>query len=1422
MTFEAPKLATLVDDFRNLQIDTLQWGVTGTNGGTIIPNDTATAMRGLRLGDPAGASNHTISSVNTTAAKRFDMWDSEIVWVIGSWAPGGVMVTTLSITQSGGLYGYRFEMLGGNSLTVRSVEAGTTYTGAAFLDGSGSPVNFGSIRYLRIAHSAARGKIEFYGGNSPDGSDQRILTSDLGTGAKGTLSPTQAQIDNVTVTMKTSGVLIPDSNYIRAVNAPAGGLQRNPQDPSAYYIRNFDGWTGYVGANRFNLVNNSMSHEYKLMTSYTTTSAVDIADISMTDRVMKITGDGGSAGRTALRTGMSTGIKDTNLEVNVTPLTLPDSNAYFGIFWRAGRLIGTGSDVYSKRYQLTATLAGLSLDVFPNSDTWTTSWAAPSTSLIQIALPHSLGATYNYRINHFNNRIIVFRDGVEVINVTDIMDYISVAGHIGFDVGNKTAASAQISSVAIHDVRVTTAYDDQSFTSGIAMQNRGLGAHVMTGRRDTAQVVMAANPSIVSGMETSLGAALKTVYHYTNKAAGGTNSAPVDTAVIVAAKQYAREGRANVISMNCIMPQLDQLSPTMSSGFQADLLAWSDALNSIGGQVYVDVLPYANLNTPWSPYGWDIQGQVNTSTTTTASNILGMTGSMTTNQYAGGTVKFFDAANVMYTAAIVSNTTTGITFVSNGATPAVGSPIYISTATNRLKTAAEYVTAYRAIVTYMRAVGCRASFIFSMNWASDMANNSGTASVASTGHFAALYPGDAYVDAFLIRAINVGIQNMGAAYGTKLWRPLSKMLAGDGVVSTSYTYPIPVGETPYAKMNAQAPTKRMFLIAGSAETHSRYHDLSNGFGGIPFDITAANQGTNAAFDASLGTWLSWNPATVSQFNPSNNITTQQGVRNNVTGPADSYLQWNLPSSGVSRISATMYFRLDVLSQASSFGLICSIRNGSGGLITLGFDQNINRCLYITAATGAGGTQFGSSFGSAIAWYRADVTWDDTTGAYTIDVTQMGDDSTDQPFAAKKSSTSGTATPGTATLVQFGNRQGTLTNPIINGIELQAPKVSWDTVATTYSKAKWMQEALTLRGFPQVTSMILMSGDQVSDVRFTSATLSTLAPVYYGLNNVDTRLDSSAYTLDKIQSVVGLPSPDRVHTAPQVKQLGYESSAAVGNLEYMYLQETSHVPIYLVPRVGGILLRDFNLGQASVRGVAEDRPNSDGIRDYSRWLSSKAVALNFVTFDDPSGSAAFYADVLSSWASPRRRPVLVYKFKDGEERKINLRPDTSDAPWIVDGIRAGFKEVQIGFVGVDGKDYSTEINELLLQQSVMTQVTTDGTAATAPKVRVYGGSTGCTNPNIVLVSEETKQGGAVARISLGTTASTVFIPANQYLEIDMNERTVQLNGVPGEGSSYLRYLSDRQWFHIEPYYNTVLLQTDDANGYGSILYPDAYL
>ena len=546
ITLQAAKASTLVDDFRNKYVDNLLWTVTGS---AYHNNFEGTTPRGLLV-----TTNSLVTSYNgLVGIKRLDLYDSEVVWTINSWIPSTGTVI-LKVQNVANTFGYRFEYscLTG-AVVVKSLESGVTYTGANFLDGSGNVAYFppfphqsGMIRYVRIAHSATTGKVEFFAGASADGSDQRLFTSDLGTGAKGTMTATQANLDDVVVSMECSGTA---NVTIGSINAPNDGINKYPDSPTTFYSRDFSSWVGY-NTNQFLATNGLLNHEWYVRSAG---NSIAVTQDSPSTKSLRMTGQGSNLA--SLTTQFVQGIKNVNIKVTAAMLPNADTNAIYGISWRNASTTIDGM----QRYQLTVLKTYVSLEVFPYTVGASTTYESTSTKLSKSEIANVPGVKYNWEINHFEDRLIVKRDGVEVLSFTDIASSNPMAGNIGLVVGGLSSGSAVQVSAIFDKIEVTEAYDDQNFTRGAMLQDRKIGFHVKSGYR-TGYTTMDADPTILSSLEDSLSLPNNnTVYLYSDISTG-LNGA-VDTAMITTAKQYAREGRTVVICLNGIYDTFGSLNP---------------------------------------------------------------------------------------------------------------------------------------------------------------------------------------------------------------------------------------------------------------------------------------------------------------------------------------------------------------------------------------------------------------------------------------------------------------------------------------------------------------------------------------------------------------------------------------------------------------------------------------------------------------------------------------------------------------------------------------------------------------------------------------------------------------------------------------------------------------------------------------------
>lgn len=748
MVWEAPKASTLTDDFSTLFLNRAVWSYNGSGTLSIAPRGANLYNQGCQL--TGGAQ---ISSVNGISARRLDLFDSEVVFLIGSWSTGAY----IDITQSN--YSIRLTNNSG-VLTVRSIEAGTTYTGANFLDGVGGTINWGqTIRYVRIVAAARPGtttaKIDVYAGTKSDGSDQRLFTSDLGTGAKGTLLWSQSVIDNVTVTLNGTGT----GNFtIQGVNAPLVGFPRSPAGENGYWLyRDFGSWHSYVTSTGWFTTPgfDQMSHEWALVQS--ATGGVSIRNASLTEKYLYLYGEG-VANPTTIATAYPVGLRDLSYEVDMTPISWSTNDQAFGIFWRSNSQANS-----LQRYQLYVLPGELKLVVFTGPTiAWNTDLQEPAEILATVAHNLNVGQRYKIRIVHVDNKISVLVDGIERLSATDIYRWIRSPGQVGMQVVGTADGGIGTSEYAVHSVKAFNGYEELNTTASIPMVDRGLGVHVRSGRRDETQVTQVQNPSLVSADEQKWGVNLKTVYHFTDPSLGGLANgvAPVDTGVIAAAAQHGREGRVNVIAINSfnIAQGVSGGSNVTDGDYDAALLEWSNALNTIPGNLYVCLLPFPNLNVKWSPWSFQAAG-TSDSTGQSTTTLQDSNGGMATDQFAGWTIRFHDGTE-WQRSLIVSNTSTTFTFVSVGETPSDDQQYYLSPPTSsyaaRVFDPAAYNAAYTYMVQKMKSYGCKAKYLLAVNWAHEIAWNGQSGKGYSTDEVLGDLYNDSVVDGILIRAIHQG------------------------------------------------------------------------------------------------------------------------------------------------------------------------------------------------------------------------------------------------------------------------------------------------------------------------------------------------------------------------------------------------------------------------------------------------------------------------------------------------------------------------------------------------------------------------------------------------------------------------------------------------------------------------------------------
>lgn len=247
--------------------------------------------------------------------------------------------------------------------------------------------------------------------------------------------------------------------------------------------------------------------------------------------------------------------------------------------------------------------------------------------------------------------------------------------------------------------------------------------------------------------------------------------------------------------------------------------------------------------------------------------------------------------------------------------------------------------------------------------------------------------------------------------------------------------------------------------------------------------------------------------------------------------------------------------------------------------------------------------------------------------------------------------------------------------------------------------------------------------------------------------------------------------------------------------------------------GGVIkVVDFNPGFPEVRRVQYQNPGWNGATDYTKLHGAKAVAL--VLKLDPSAGVPIMATLstLRSWVAAGRDVLLYYTPLGMVERVLYLSGDQlgGDLPML--SIVSGVVDVQLQWSCPDGVEYSADTTQTTVKlQTPLTTggrtyplvyprtysaqigtgvavITNNGTASTAPVVRIFGPVTGP-----ILTNETTGLTFAMAGFTIGDT---------EYVEVDMGAKTVQLRGVPGADANRRGRVTTKGWWNLAPGANTI--------------------
>lgn len=269
--------------------------------------------------------------------------------------------------------------------------------------------------------------------------------------------------------------------------------------------------------------------------------------------------------------------------------------------------------------------------------------------------------------------------------------------------------------------------------------------------------------------------------------------------------------------------------------------------------------------------------------------------------------------------------------------------------------------------------------------------------------------------------------------------------------------------------------------------------------------------------------------------------------------------------------------------------------------------------------------------------------------------------------------------------------------------------------------------------------------------------------------------------------------------------------------------------------GGVIkVVDFDPGFPEVRRVQYQNPGWNGTTDYTELYGAKAVSL-VLKIDPSAGLPVMPAlSTLRAWAAPSRDVLLYYTPVGMDERVLYLRGEQLSAPLPMASIVSGVVDVQLQWSCPDGVEYAADTTQTTVKlQTPLTSggrtyplvyprtysaqvgtgaaiITNNGTAPTAPVVRIFGPVTGP-----VITNETTGRVFAMAGYAIGDT---------EYIEVDMDAKTVQLRGVPGSDANRRGRVTTKGWWNLRPGDNTIRFtaETGASPAQALVLSQDAWI
>lgn len=257
---------------------------------------------------------------------------------------------------------------------------------------------------------------------------------------------------------------------------------------------------------------------------------------------------------------------------------------------------------------------------------------------------------------------------------------------------------------------------------------------------------------------------------------------------------------------------------------------------------------------------------------------------------------------------------------------------------------------------------------------------------------------------------------------------------------------------------------------------------------------------------------------------------------------------------------------------------------------------------------------------------------------------------------------------------------------------------------------------------------------------------------------------------------------------------------------------------------GWLVESLDLGSPQIREVVSPRPGADGDVDTSSLIGARDVVL---TVDMWSVSEPLWRmrDRLQAFQHPALRPTMrLRRAPDAPEQILSLRAVA--APRIIDPVdddrvvatwraprgvlQSAERQRAVVFPGLPGGEAGVEFDvEFDIEFPPQAppgagQVVNLGTAAAAPVLSVFGPCGAAAGPDDRIVVSNATTGGELVFEELE-------ILSGEYLEIDVERRTILLNGDPSQSRYDRLRVAESRWWDLAPGANVLLFRPDTSSG-----------